>query len=222
MKKIIFFFLLAGFTGALFTSCQKNGPEVDYQAPELNLPATEYSYSNEEFPDHFSQISSFDNEPIDNQVTDAGATLGRVLFYDTKLSLNNTVSCGTCHIQSLAFSDGKKFSPGFEGNLSTRNTLSIVNPRFAATLTHCGGSVCALGLSELGQMDRGWKGGRSSPGCCRLHNRGLLPDRVPELLCCSRSEVSFNPRNGSGSSCKFASGTMLSCGSAKLCHLLLE
>lgn len=88
--------------------------------------------------------------------------------------------------------------------------------------SHCGGSVCALGLSELGQMDRGWKGGRSSPGCCRLHNRGLLPDRVPELLCCSRSEVSFNPRNGSGSSCKFASGTMLSCGSAKLCHLLLE
>ena len=138
MKKVIFFFLFLGFSGALFTSCQKNGTDVKYQAPELNLPATEFSYSGDNFPDHFDGIASFDNEPIDNQTTDAGATLGRVLFYDTKLSLNNTVSCGTCHIQSKAFSDGKKFSPGFEGNLSTRNTISLVNPRFAATLTWTG------------------------------------------------------------------------------------
>ena len=141
MKKIIFFFLLLGFSGTLFTSCQKNGTDVGYQAPELDLPATEFNYSGENFPDHFDGIASFDNEPNNNKRTDAGATLGRVLFYDTKLSLNNTVSCGTCHIQSKAFSDGKKFSPGFEGNLSTRNTLAIVNPRFAATLTWTGQNI---------------------------------------------------------------------------------
>jgi len=141
MKKIIFFFLLLGFSGILFISCQKNGTDVGYQAPELNLPATEFNYSVDNYPDHFDQISSFDNEPMTNFRTDAGATLGRVLFYDTKLSLNNTVSCGTCHIQSLAFSDGKKFSPGFEGNLSSRNTLSIVNPKFAATLTWTGQNI---------------------------------------------------------------------------------
>ena len=107
----------------------------------MNLPTVALNYANDDFPDHFSTVAGFDNTPVDNPVTDNGATLGRVLFYDTKLSLNNTVSCGTCHIQSQAFSDGKIKSPGFEGNESTRNTLSIVNPRFSTTLTWTGQNI---------------------------------------------------------------------------------
>jgi hypothetical protein len=38
-----------------------------------------------------------DNPPPANPVTDAGATLGLVLFYDTRLSANDTISCGSCH-----------------------------------------------------------------------------------------------------------------------------
>ncbi len=72
----------------------------------------------------------FDNTPRDNPVTDAGATLGRVLFYDTRLSANNTVACGSCHHQSRAFVDPNRFSKGFEGKLTDRNAMSLVNLRY--------------------------------------------------------------------------------------------
>lgn len=61
-------------------------------------------------------------------VTDAKAKLGRVLFYDKKLSLNSTVSCGSCHNQGLGFSDGKAFSTGFEGKTTSRSSMAICNP----------------------------------------------------------------------------------------------
>ena len=137
MKKLTYFFLLIGFVGVLFSSC-KEEPTPDILNQELNLPDVPYNYAGDNFPDHFSSVSSFNNTPSHNPTTDAGATLGRVLFYDTKLSLNNAVSCGTCHKQSLAFSDGKQFSPGFEGRLSTRNTMSIINPKFSTTLLWTG------------------------------------------------------------------------------------
>ena len=55
----------------------------------LNLPATPYRYANVELPAHFMQPGrNHDNTPPDNPLSDAGATLGRVLFYDTRLSAN--------------------------------------------------------------------------------------------------------------------------------------
>ena len=59
-------------------------------------------------PSHFNVPVAlrFDNTPADNPVSDFGATLGRVLFYDTRLSANNTISCGSCHLQSHAFVGG--------------------------------------------------------------------------------------------------------------------
>jgi cytochrome c peroxidase len=56
-----------------------------------------------------------------------GGNLGRVLFYDTHLSVNNSISCATCHKQALAFSDNKALSNGFENRLTARNTLPIQN-----------------------------------------------------------------------------------------------
>jgi cytochrome c peroxidase len=61
-------------------------------------------------------------------VSDAQAKLGRVLFYDTKLSLNNAISCGSCHHQAKGFADGLKASPGFEGKTTPRNSMAISNP----------------------------------------------------------------------------------------------
>ena len=58
--------------------------------------------------------------------------LGRVLFYDQSLSVNNSVSCGTCHRQEFAFSDQKKVSRGFEAISGERNTPGIQN-LFAAS-----------------------------------------------------------------------------------------
>ncbi len=54
-------------------------------------------------------------------------TLGRVLFYDRQLSLNNSVSCSSCHVQTLAFADNQKVSRGFEDRLTSRNSMPIQN-----------------------------------------------------------------------------------------------
>jgi cytochrome c peroxidase len=54
-------------------------------------------------------------------------TLGRVLFYDRQLSVNNSVSCASCHKQEKAFSDNVAFSKGFKNTLTTRNSMPIQN-----------------------------------------------------------------------------------------------
>jgi cytochrome c peroxidase len=71
-----------------------------------------------------------DNTPPDNPTTDAGATLGRVLFYDTRLSVNDRVSCGSCHQQQFGFVDTARFSRGVTGALTRRHTMALVNARF--------------------------------------------------------------------------------------------
>jgi len=65
--------------------------------------------------------------PADNPLTREGVYLGRLLFYETRLSANNRVSCATCHQQKLAFTDGKKFSQGVDGTLTRRNSMSLAN-----------------------------------------------------------------------------------------------
>ncbi|MFP9098453.1 cytochrome-c peroxidase [Flavobacterium sp. RHBU_24] len=64
-----------------------------------------------------------------NPVTDKGAMLGRVLFYDKNLSANNTVSCASCHNQANAFSDAKIASEGINGT-TERHAMRLVNERF--------------------------------------------------------------------------------------------
>jgi cytochrome c peroxidase len=65
--------------------------------------------------------------PADNPLTHAGVDLGRRLFYDPLLSGNNTQSCSSCHLQSLAFTDGRPHSIGSEGKTVPRNAMSLVN-----------------------------------------------------------------------------------------------
>jgi cytochrome c peroxidase len=98
----------------------------------LTLPETPYRYADVELPAHFRTPAArrFDNTPRDNPVTDAGATLGRVLFYDTRLSANNTLACGSCHLQARAFAEPARFSKGFEGKLGDRNAMGLGELRF--------------------------------------------------------------------------------------------
>jgi cytochrome c peroxidase len=98
----------------------------------LRLPDTPYHYADVELPAHFKTLAArrFDNTSPDNPLTDNGATLGRVLFYDTRLSVNNTIACGSCHEQKRAFSDALRVSKGFEGQLGDRNAMSLVNLRY--------------------------------------------------------------------------------------------
>lgn len=64
-------------------------------------------------------------------INNSKATLGRVLFYDKNLSINNSVSCGSCHKQAFAFSDTALLSKGVEGAVTIRHSMRLVNIRFA-------------------------------------------------------------------------------------------
>lgn len=98
------------------------------------LPATPFGYADATapLPAHFrgGGVAATDNTPPSNPVTDAGAALGRVLFYDPRLSANNRLSCGGCHGQFLGFADSPPFSAGFQGGLTTRHSPALVNARF--------------------------------------------------------------------------------------------
>ena len=60
-------------------------------------------------------------------VKDDLPTLGRVLFYDRQLSINNSISCSSCHKQALGFADNVRFSTGFAARLTARNSMPIQN-----------------------------------------------------------------------------------------------
>lgn len=98
----------------------------------LHLPDPPHNYANVDLPPHFrtEAVRDLDNTPSDNPITDAGATLGRVLFYDTRLSANGSTACASCHEQKHAFSDPKKFSKGFEGKFTDRNAMPLSEARF--------------------------------------------------------------------------------------------
>jgi cytochrome c peroxidase len=97
----------------------------------LHLPDTPYDYAGVELPGHFTQSGQDDdNTPPDNAVTNDGATLGRVLFYDPRLSANNTTSCASCHIQAHAFGDPRPSSKGFRGAHTDRRAMPLVNLRY--------------------------------------------------------------------------------------------
>ena len=65
--------------------------------------------------------------PADNPMTHEGVHLGRLLFYETRLSSSKTVSCASCHQQARAFTDGLPQSVGVSGKLTRRNSMSLVN-----------------------------------------------------------------------------------------------
>ena len=73
--------------------------------------------------------------PADNPMNPAKVELGRWLFYEPRLSGNGSMSCATCHIQSLAFTDGKARSVGSTGEMHPRSAMSLVNVAYASRLT---------------------------------------------------------------------------------------
>ena len=98
--------------------------------PQPNLPATVFTYAMT-YPAHIQNALVLnDNTPGSNPITNDGATLGRVLFYDKHLSKNNTVSCASCHKPGSSFSDELQLSKGFAGGLTTRHSMALLNVRF--------------------------------------------------------------------------------------------
>lgn len=120
----------------IFIACTKNNDStpapIDPVAAVLNLPATPFNYANPSMPAYLTAppIQGQINTPAGNQITDNGATLGRVLFYDKNLSINNTISCASCHKQANAFSDPVAKSTGFNGGFTGRNSMSLIDAKY--------------------------------------------------------------------------------------------
>jgi len=82
--------------------------------------------------------------PADNPMSDAKVELGRYLFYDTRMSVNGKASCGTCHRQELAFTDGRARSIGTTGEQHPRRSMSLINVAYAPYLTWANGTLTSL------------------------------------------------------------------------------
>ncbi len=111
--------------------------QIASRSDRPSLPDEPYRYAEVELPAHLlggsrrgGGAAGSDNTPPENPITDHGATLGRVLFYDTRLSDNETVSCGTCHQQALGFSAPERLSVGLHGETTARHSMGLANARF--------------------------------------------------------------------------------------------
>jgi cytochrome c peroxidase len=67
------------------------------------------------------------NIATDNQLTNQGVQLGRMLFYEKMLSGDGTQACASCHLQEFAFTDTAKFSTGIRGNKGGRQAMTVFN-----------------------------------------------------------------------------------------------
>lgn len=85
-----------------------------------------FDYENQNTPNYLYQ----DNTTTGNNITNRGATLGRVLFYDKKLSSNNSIACASCHHQEFAFGDTALVSSGING-VTARHSMRLVNARYS-------------------------------------------------------------------------------------------
>ena len=126
----------------LLHACKKN-QEPTEDAPVAttvkapNLPDSLYAYSELKFPDSWlndSALQLFGASGANIEISDAGATLGRVLFYDPMLSVDGMISCSSCHLQAHGFGDNTARSIGLTGEPSRRNAMPLANLRYQRRL----------------------------------------------------------------------------------------
>ncbi len=111
LKKSSYLFL---FLILVFISCEDEQPEIeDYIATPFTL----------NIPDDYAVMPI----PEDNPMTQEGVDLGHRLFFDKRLSADNTMSCASCHLTSKGFTDGKRFSVGIDGIAGPRSSMSLID-----------------------------------------------------------------------------------------------
>ncbi|HYG52782.1 MAG TPA: cytochrome c peroxidase [Flavobacteriales bacterium] len=100
--------------GVFLNGCRKHDPYLEDYTP------TPYSV---DYPQGFPQMEI----PEDNPMTVEGVELGRKLFYDEILSLDYSISCGSCHAPYAGFSDTAQYSKGVNGALGNRQAMALIN-----------------------------------------------------------------------------------------------
>lgn len=119
----------------VLTGCRRD-PELT--TPEQDTP----------FPLQLPPGAPLPPTPADNPLTTASVQLGKALFFEPRLSRDGTISCGTCHHPSEAFSDTVALSTGIEGRIGVRNAPTLVNVAYHTSFFRDGG-VPSLELQAI-------------------------------------------------------------------------
>ena len=110
----LLFAAIASANGLAVSACSKDSEDIAQTFPK-GFPSPKTSAVNPDTPEKVE--------------------LGRYLFYDERLSGNETQSCSSCHLQHLAFTDGKSVAIGSTGEAHPRNSPTLTNVAYNATLT---------------------------------------------------------------------------------------
>ena len=117
MKNNICLLLGLLFCTVLYQSCLTDNVDLSIQA----YSEADYALISE----HLNLPLEVDEYAVLGSNRNDIATLGRVLFYDDNLSIDNSKNCSSCHNQKLGFADDKKLSKGINGAKTKRNSLAI-------------------------------------------------------------------------------------------------
>lgn len=167
MNKLLIYFLL--FTIGLAQSCSN-----DDEGPEPDLTYTFVK------PENFPEPTyTFDNNPV----TQEGFELGRRIFFDPLLSIDNSVSCGNCHNQAVAFSDPQHtLSIGVDGKVGIRNAPALANMAFMDEFFWDGG-VTHLDFVPLNAIEADFEMGEEIANVIdKLNNHSEYPRLFKEAF----------------------------------------
>lgn len=132
MNKFLIAALLCSIVFIFSCKKQSSGSDTDaFAAIKARFgtkidPNNLLNYANQPIPAYIRKDNS-----AGSTITNAKATIGRVLFYDKNLSIDNSVSCGSCHKQEFAFGDTALASRGVAGGVTGRHSMRLVNSRFS-------------------------------------------------------------------------------------------
>ena len=126
--------LVLGAAMLALTACGGEGSDTPAGVAEATTIdfAEVANYSAPTLPAYFDRtVAALDNSPAANAIDDRVATLGRVLFYDLRLSTNGRASCASCHQQKHGFTDPMRFSNGISSAATTEaHAMRLGNLRY--------------------------------------------------------------------------------------------
>jgi cytochrome c peroxidase len=132
MKKQLICIVSLACSIFVFVQCSKKDAitaAIDYLTPTFGTAINLSSLAN--YATQVKPAYIVKDNTAGNTITNEKATVGRVLFYDKNLSIDNSISCGSCHKQDFAFGDTAKPSKGVSGSVTGRQSMRLVNSRFA-------------------------------------------------------------------------------------------